>query len=144
MRNHRKAAQGRRVEFLEHHPVADHVLDIVGHHREHVGGELRAKAGMSHGGKRTHFGRRGRAPCCCIVHGDGISVMRMAVRSVPRFLAAPLLAEPYADPIQSGDARQLCQKLFRPWTRISRSLIYWSLSHTRDARPVPQQARPGI
>ena len=35
VRHHREARQRRRMEFLKHHPVADDVLDIVGHHRQH-------------------------------------------------------------------------------------------------------------
>ena len=42
VRQHREAGQRRRMEFLEHHPIADHVLDVVGHHRQHVGRELRS------------------------------------------------------------------------------------------------------
>ena len=45
VRDHRVAAEGRRVEFLEHHPPADHVLDRVGHHREHRADEIRREAG---------------------------------------------------------------------------------------------------
>ena len=74
MRNHRKTAECWRMEFLEHDPVADHVLDIVGHHREYEGGELRPKAGMAHRRKGPHLSRRGLAPCCCIVHGKETSV----------------------------------------------------------------------
>src|SRR5438105_15875221 len=49
------------MEFLEDHPIADHVLDIVGHHGQHIGRELgtigpglhgRKRAGSGHGGRR--------------------------------------------------------------------------------------------
>ena len=42
MRQHREAGERRRIEFLEHHPIADHVLDVVGHHGQHEGHELKA------------------------------------------------------------------------------------------------------
>ena len=61
VRQHRKAGQRGRMEFLEDHPIADHVLDIVGHHGQHIGRELgpigrglhgRERAGSRHGGRR--------------------------------------------------------------------------------------------
>jgi hypothetical protein len=48
------------MEFLEHHPVADDVLDIVGHHRKHEGDELDAESRMPHGGERAFRRRNGR------------------------------------------------------------------------------------
>src|SRR6185312_14360830 len=36
-----------RMEFLKQNPVADDVLDAVGHHRQHVGAELDAEAGIA-------------------------------------------------------------------------------------------------
>jgi hypothetical protein len=45
------------MEFLEHHPVADHVLDIVRHHGEHIGRELDAESGMAHRRERVLRGR---------------------------------------------------------------------------------------
>jgi hypothetical protein len=47
------------MEFLEHHSVADDVLNIVGHHRKHEGDELDAESRMPHGGERA-FRRRSR------------------------------------------------------------------------------------
>jgi hypothetical protein len=47
------------MEFLEHHPVADDVLDIVGHHRKHEGDELDAESRVPHRGERA-FRRRSR------------------------------------------------------------------------------------
>jgi hypothetical protein len=44
MRYHRKAGESRGMKFLEQHPVADDVFDIVGHHRQHVGHKLSLKA----------------------------------------------------------------------------------------------------
>jgi hypothetical protein len=41
------------MEFLKHHPVADDVLDIVGHHRNRKGDELRAEARVAHRGERS-------------------------------------------------------------------------------------------
>ena len=41
VRDHRETAQRRGMELLEHHPVADDVLDVVRHHGQHVGDELR-------------------------------------------------------------------------------------------------------
>ncbi|MET4603496.1 hypothetical protein ABIB90_002974 [Bradyrhizobium sp. JR4.1] len=58
VRQHRKARQRRRMEFLEHHPITDHMLNIIGHHRQHVSDELepvrhrlhrRERAGRDHG-----------------------------------------------------------------------------------------------
>jgi hypothetical protein len=46
------------LEFAEHHPVADDVLDIVRHHREHAGDERRAEARMA---QRREGLLRGRA-----------------------------------------------------------------------------------
>jgi hypothetical protein len=34
---HREAGQNRGMEFLEYHPVADDVLDVVRHHCQGVG-----------------------------------------------------------------------------------------------------------
>ena len=45
VRDHREAAERRRMELLEHDPVADHVLDVVGHHGEHERHQKRAKSG---------------------------------------------------------------------------------------------------
>ena len=39
------------MEFLVHHPVADDVLDVVGHHRQHVGAEIPAECWVPHGGE---------------------------------------------------------------------------------------------
>jgi hypothetical protein len=35
------------MKFLEHHPIADHVLDVVGDHCQKVGDELSAIARMA-------------------------------------------------------------------------------------------------
>ena len=56
---HREARQRRRMEFLEQHPVADDVLDVVGHHRKHVGDELGAETRVTHRGEGA-FRRRSR------------------------------------------------------------------------------------
>ena len=61
MRQHRKAGQRRRVELLEQHPVADDVLDVVGHHRQHVGRELDLKAAIAERRERAVCGGRGAA-----------------------------------------------------------------------------------
>ena len=52
------------MEFLEHHPIADHVLDIVGHHRQHVSDELEPVRHRLHrreraGQRRQDFGGGG-------------------------------------------------------------------------------------
>jgi hypothetical protein len=57
VRNDREPAQRRGMEFLKHHPVADDVLDIVGHHRNHKADELRAKARVAHRSERLLRGR---------------------------------------------------------------------------------------
>ena len=59
--HHGETGQGGGLEFLEHHPVADDVLDIVGHHRQGVGDELGAEAGMAQRGE----GSPGRRACSC-------------------------------------------------------------------------------
>ena len=41
--DHREPGERGRVELLEHHPVADDVLDVVGHHRQQA--EQRSNAG---------------------------------------------------------------------------------------------------
>ena len=61
VRQHRKPGQRRRVELLIQHPVADHVLDIVGHHRQHVGRELDLKAAIAERRERAVRGGRGAA-----------------------------------------------------------------------------------
>ena len=48
MRHDGETRQSRRVKFLKYHPVADDVLDIVRHHREHKGDELGAEARVAH------------------------------------------------------------------------------------------------
>ena len=62
MRYDRKASQSRRVKFLEYDPIADHVLDIVGHHGEHVSDELRAETGWRIAAKDRAFGEEGLSP----------------------------------------------------------------------------------
>jgi hypothetical protein len=39
------------MEFLEHHPTADHVLGVVGHHRQKVSDELGAIARIARRGE---------------------------------------------------------------------------------------------
>jgi hypothetical protein len=39
------------MEFLEDHPVADHVLDAVSHHRQCGAQEIREEPGVSQGGE---------------------------------------------------------------------------------------------
>ena len=56
VRDHREATQRRRVELLEHDPVADDVLDVVGHHRQHERHQERAEIQ----GAAAH--RRGAGP----------------------------------------------------------------------------------
>ena len=51
VRDHREAGQLGRCELLVHHPVADHVLDAVRHHRQCVGDEVDAIARMMQGCK---------------------------------------------------------------------------------------------
>jgi hypothetical protein len=46
------------MKFLKHHPVADDVLDIVGHHRKHEGRELGLESPMAHRRKGALRGRR--------------------------------------------------------------------------------------
>ena len=58
MRNDREPGQRRGMEFLKHHPVADDVLDIVGHHRNRKGDELRAEARVAHRSERSLRRRR--------------------------------------------------------------------------------------
>jgi hypothetical protein len=48
MRHDCETRQCRRVKFLIQHPVADDVLDIVGHHGEHKSDELGAKTWVAH------------------------------------------------------------------------------------------------
>jgi hypothetical protein len=45
------------MELLKRHPVADDVLDVVSHHRQHVGDEVSAIAGMPQGGEGLLDGR---------------------------------------------------------------------------------------
>src|SRR5258708_17643027 len=47
------------MEFLEYHPVADDVVDVVRHHRQGVGEKLGAVARMAQGGVRL-LGGSGR------------------------------------------------------------------------------------
>ena len=47
VRDHRVAAERRRLEFLVDHPVADDVLDRVRHHRQHGAAEIGAVAGLA-------------------------------------------------------------------------------------------------
>src|SRR5256885_3504505 len=56
MRQHRVAAQGRRLELVEHHPIADHMLDAVGHHRHGRVDEVGTEARVTQRGKRTTRG----------------------------------------------------------------------------------------
>ena len=47
MRDDCKAAERRRFEVLEDHPVGDHVLDVVGHHGQHAAGQKRPETGVA-------------------------------------------------------------------------------------------------
>ena len=59
VRHDGESRQGRRVEFLIQHPVADDVLDIVRHHGEHESDELGAEARVPHRRKGPPAGWRG-------------------------------------------------------------------------------------
>jgi len=87
VRHDGKAGQGRRMKFLVHHPVADDVLDIVRHHREHKGRELGTEARVAHrrkgslggwrraGGDRPHFIHEEPS-----IHGDSAGVPKRGIR----------------------------------------------------------------
>ena len=49
--HHREATQRRRIQLLERDPVADHVLDVVGHHRQRIAEQVHPVAGMPQGGE---------------------------------------------------------------------------------------------
>ena len=53
MRNHREAAQCRGMEFVENHPVADYMFDIVGHHRHGVAEQIYPRVGMAQRSERS-------------------------------------------------------------------------------------------
>jgi hypothetical protein len=65
VRDHREAAQRGRIEAFVDHPVADHVLDVVGHHRQRREQEVRPIAAVAQGGERDGRGWGGRG------HRDG-------------------------------------------------------------------------
>jgi len=78
MRHDGEARQGGRVEFLEHHPVTDDVLDVVRHHGENKGDELGAEARVAHRCKGPLCGwRRMNGSRLLIEHG-GPSIVAMA------------------------------------------------------------------
>jgi hypothetical protein len=54
------------MEFLKHHPVADHTLDIVRHHGEDEGDELGTEAAVAHHRK----GPPGRRRQACAGESD--------------------------------------------------------------------------
>jgi hypothetical protein len=58
VRNDGEAGERGRMEFLEHDPVADHVLDGVGHHHRGHPDEEQAKPRLAQGGERS-----------CLAHG---------------------------------------------------------------------------
>ena len=66
------------MEFLEHHPVADDVLDIVGHHRKHEGDELDAESAVPHCGERAFRGRGGRRSVLGLNIQEGFSGLAAA------------------------------------------------------------------
>jgi hypothetical protein len=72
------------MKFLEHHPIADHVLDIVRHHGKHIGGELGLKALVPHGRERSFGGRRSVGPDRLeFIHEERISeIVRPAWRAI--------------------------------------------------------------
>ena len=43
VRQHSESGKGRRLKFLIEQPVADHMLDIVRHHRQHGADEVQTK-----------------------------------------------------------------------------------------------------
>jgi hypothetical protein len=51
MRHDGKAAQHRRLELLEDDPVADHVLDAVGHHHRRHAEEVDAECRLAQSGE---------------------------------------------------------------------------------------------
>ncbi len=67
VRNHGETRQRRGFEFAEHHPIADDVLDVVRHHRQHIGDELRAVAAVTQRRKGL-LCRRGRGCGLLRVH----------------------------------------------------------------------------
>ena len=71
VRNHGVAAQGRRVEFLKHHPIADHVLNAVSHHRHRRSEEINQKTAIAHGGKRARRNIGGGGACGNFSFGAG-------------------------------------------------------------------------
>jgi hypothetical protein len=52
VREHREPRQGRRAKQLEHDPVADHMLDVVRHHRGRGRYEVNAEAAVTERGER--------------------------------------------------------------------------------------------
>jgi type VI protein secretion system component VasF len=59
VRDHGETGEALRLELLEHHPVADNVLDAVRHHRERRKREIRPETGMT---ERRERDVRRRAP----------------------------------------------------------------------------------
>jgi hypothetical protein len=86
MRQHGEARQGGGMELLKQHPIADDVLDVVGHHRHYVSEELGAKARMAQcregslGGHRRGRGGRGHDVQRIAFTGDGDAAAATAGR----------------------------------------------------------------
>ena len=59
------------MKLLVDDPVADHMLDIVGHHRQHGAEQIKAAMGVAQGGKRLRcrrvvgFGAGVHEGCLC-------------------------------------------------------------------------------
>jgi hypothetical protein len=55
---HGKAGQGWRSKFLVQQPIADDMLDIIGHHRQHGANEVNPEVLVMQRGKGNFLGRR--------------------------------------------------------------------------------------
>jgi len=85
MRNDGEGAEGRRVEFLKHHPVTDDVFDVVGHHCRGRGEEIDPKVNVENEVKARCSGKLTREALVsgfnCLGCLDGVDVSGIVAES---------------------------------------------------------------
>src|SRR5580704_3205867 len=78
----REGTERRRMKFLENHPIRNHMLDVVGHHRRAAGEEVDPKIGIREGSEGDSLGR---------LRGRGVD-LRFQVLQCPRLKSRNLVA----------------------------------------------------
>ena len=127
VRDDRESAQRRRAELLEHDPVADHMLDVVGHHGQHVAEQEAAVMGLAQRGEGSGVRGQGRWVL--------VSVRRTQHRGDVRAERVMSSGNPCRCP-SGGHLRAM------PWPEKSFSVEWISLPQVVSRRPCGRLSRP--